>query len=139
MQLSADPQAYGKLVLGEVELHDGNAQNALKAFQEAGKISDAWLVHLDLGRAFLAAGAFPQAAAEFEICKKRRGEATAVFLNDVPSFYLYPQVLFYRGLAEEGLKTGDAADYFSQFLAIKSKGAGDPMIAEARKHVEILR
>jgi len=131
-QLSADPQAYGKLILGELELHNGNAQNALKAFQEAEKTADAWLVHLDLGRAFLAGGAFQNAAAEFEVCMKRRGEFAAVFLDDVPSFYLYPPVLYYRGMAEEGLKSAAAADYFKQFLAIKSKGADDPMIAEAR-------
>ncbi|HET8925759.1 MAG TPA: protein kinase [Candidatus Acidoferrum sp.] len=135
-QLSADPQAYGKLIQGELALKNGNAQEALQIFQQAEKLADAWLVHFDLGRAYLDSGAFSEATSEFDACMKRRGEAAAVFLDDVPSFYLYPPVLYYQGLAHEGLKNARAAEYFKQFLAIKSKGAGDPMITGARRHLE---
>lgn len=135
-ELSADPRAYSQLILGEVDLKKGNVQDALNAFLEAEKLADAWLVHFDLGRAYLANGAYQEAASEFAICLKRRGEASAVFLDDVPSFYLYPPVLYYQGLAQEGLKSAAAADYFKQFLAIKSKGADDPMITDAQHHLE---
>jgi len=53
----------------------------------------------------------------------------------VPSYHLYAPVLYYQGLAHEGLKSADAAQYFKQFLAIKAKGAGDPMIADARRRL----
>jgi eukaryotic-like serine/threonine-protein kinase len=138
-ELSADPRAYGQLILGEVELKKGNAQDALKAFLGAEKLADPWLAHLNLGRAYLATGAYQEAASEFAICVKRRGEASAVFLDDVPSFYLYPQVLYYQGLTQEGLKSATAADYFRQFIAIKSKDEGDPMVTDARRHVESIR
>jgi eukaryotic-like serine/threonine-protein kinase len=80
-------------------------------------------------------GAFSEASSEFDICMKRRGEAAAIFLDDVPSYHLYAPVLYYQGLAHEGLKSPDAAQYFKQFLAIKAKGAGDPMIADARRRL----
>ena len=132
---SSDFRSYARLLLGEVDLKNGDAANALSKFQEAKRLADSWLAHFDLGRAYLAMGAFSEASSEFDICMKRRGEAAAIFLDDVPSYHLYAPVLYYQGLAHEGLKSADATQYFKQFLAIKAKGAGDPMIAGARRHV----
>jgi len=132
---SLDFRSYAHLLLGEADLKNGDAANALSKFQEAKRLADSWLAHFDLGRAYLAMGAFSEASSEFDICMKRRGEAAAIFLDDVPSYHLYAPVLYYQGLAHEGLKSADAAQYFEQFLAIKAKGAGDPMIAGARSHV----
>jgi hypothetical protein len=39
------------------------------------------------------------------------------------------------GTSARGAQEGDAAQYFKQFLAIKAKGAGDPMIADARRRL----
>jgi len=132
---SLDFRSYAHLLLGEADLKNGDAANALNKFQEAKRLADSWLAHFDLGRAYLAMGAFSEASSEFDICMKRRGEAAAIFLDDVPSYHLYAPVLYYQGLAHEGLKSADATQYFKQFLAVKAKGAGDPMIADARSHV----
>ncbi len=132
---SSDFRSYADLLLGESALKDGDATSALNKFQEAKRLADSWLAHFDLGRAYLAMGAFSEASSEFDICMKRRGEAAAIFLDDVPSYHLYAPVLYYQGLAHEGLKSADAAQYFKQFLAIKAKGAGDPLVAEARKRL----
>jgi len=132
---SPDHQSYANLLLGEASLKNGDATDALNEFKEAKGLADSWLAHFDLGRAYLAMGAFSEASSEFDICMKRRGEAAAIFLDDVPSYHLYAPVLYYQGLAHEGLKSADAAQYFKQFLAIKAKGAGDPMIADARRHL----
>lgn len=132
---SSDFQSYADLLLGEADLKNGDATNALNKFKEAKRLADSWLAHFDLGRAYLAMGAFSEASSEFDICMKRRGEAAAIFLDDVPSYHLYAPVLYYQGLAHEGLKSADAAQYFKQFLAIKAKGAGDPMIADARRRL----
>jgi hypothetical protein len=51
-----------------------------------------------------------------------------MFLDDVSSFSLYLQVLYYQGLAQVGLKSATAANDFKPFLAIKSQGEADPMI-----------
>ena len=132
---SSDFRSYAHLLLGEADLKNGDAANALNKFQEAKRMADSWLAHFDLGRAYLGMGAFSEASSEFDICMKRRGEAAAIFLDDVPSYHLYAPVLYYQGLAHEGLKSADAAQYFRQFIAIKAKGARDPMIADARRRL----
>jgi eukaryotic-like serine/threonine-protein kinase len=134
-QLSPDAQAYGKLLQAETELKGGDGKGALNSIHEAQQKADSWLVHFDLGRAYLAMGAFVEASSEFDVCRKRRGEAAAVFLDDVPSYHVYPPVLYYQGVAQEGLKSAAASDYFKQFLDIKAKGSGDLMIADARRHI----
>jgi tetratricopeptide (TPR) repeat protein/predicted Ser/Thr protein kinase len=138
-RLEAEPQIYAKLIAGEVQLKKGNAREALNIFQEAQKLSDTWLGRLDLGRAYLDAGAFPEASSEFDVCLKRRGEASSVFLDDVPSFHILPAVYYYQGRAREGLKSPGAAESYKTFLAIKEKGAGDPLAADATKRLAALK
>ncbi|MGB8475966.1 MAG: protein kinase [Candidatus Acidiferrum sp.] len=134
-RLEAEPQAYAKLIAGEAQLKEGHAREALHIFQEAQKLADTWLGHLDMGRAYLDAGAFPEASTEFDICLKRRGEATSVFLDDVPSYHLLPDVYYYQGRAREGLHSPGAADSYKTFLSIKGKGAGDPLVADAQRRI----
>ena len=132
--LASERRAYAKLLEGEVQLAKGKSQAALDLFQEAKKLADTWLGHLDLGRAYLDAGAFTEASSEFDACAKRKGEATAVFLDDAPSFRYFPLVYYYQGRAREGLHRPDAAESYKAFIAIKAKAdAGDPLVADALK------
>jgi len=128
-----DPQAYAKLVEGDILLARGNAQEAIQAFEQARKIADTWLGRFALGRAYLAAGKFTEAYTEFETCQKRRGESTSVFLEDLPTYHYYPPILYYFGRAQEGLKSAGAADSYKAFLAIKEKSEADPLVADARR------
>ncbi len=132
-RLESEPQAYAKLIAGEAQLKKGNARDALSTFQEAQKLADTWLGHFDMGRAYLDAGAFTEASSEFDICLNRRGEATSVFLDDVPSYHVLPAVYYYQGRAREGLNSPGAAESYKTFLAIKEKGAGDPLVADAQR------
>jgi hypothetical protein len=52
----------------------------VRALTEANTILSTWFGHYDLGRAYLALNAFPQADSEFDRCLKRRGEAMSLFL-----------------------------------------------------------
>ena len=137
--LENEPQIYAKLIAGEAQLKRGNAHDALSAFQEAQKLADTWLGHYDMGLAYLAASAFPEASSEFDVCLKRRGEATSVFLDDVPSYHLLPAVYYYQGRAREGLHSEGAAESYKTFLALKEKGAGDPLVADATKRLASLK
>jgi tetratricopeptide (TPR) repeat protein len=128
-----DPQAYAKLVEGEILLAGGNAPEAIQAFEQARKIADTWPGRFALGRAYLAAGKFTEAYTEFETCQKRRGESTSVFLEDLPTYHYYPPILYYFGRAQEGLKSAGAADSYKSFLAIKEKSEADPLVADARR------
>ena len=135
--LAPDRRAYGKLLEGEVQLAKGKPQAAIDLFQEAKKLSDTWLGRFDLGRAYLEAGAFPEASSEFDACERRKGEATALFLDDVPSFRYFPQVYYYQGHVREGMKRADATEAYRAFLAIKSKAdPGDPLVADATHRVK---
>ncbi len=134
-RLETEPQAYAKLIAGEVQLKKGNAREALSSFREAQKLADTWLGHFDMGRAYLDAGAFTEASSEFDVCLKRRGEATSVFLDGVPSYHLLPAVYYYQGRAREGLNSTGAAESYKTFLAIKEKGAGDPLVVDAQRRL----
>jgi tetratricopeptide (TPR) repeat protein/predicted Ser/Thr protein kinase len=134
-KLEAEPQVYAKLIAGEAQLKKGNARDALNSFQEAQKLADTWLGHFDMGRAYLDAGAFTEASSEFDVCLKRRGEATSLFLDDVPSYHVLPNVYYYQGRAREGLNSPGAAESYKTFLAIKEKGAGDPLVADAQRRL----
>ena len=134
-RLETDPQAYAKLIDGEVELKRGRAADAVKLFREAQKLADTWFGRFDLGLAYLDAEAFTEAYSEFELCLKRRGEATAAFLDEVPTYRLVPPVYYYLGRAQEGLKSPAAADSYKTFLAIKEKSGEDPLVADARRRI----
>ena len=120
---------------GEAKIKRGKPGEAIADLEEARKISDTWPGRFDLGQAYLAAGAFPEADGELEICVKRRGEALAIFLDDVPSFRYLPPVYYSLGRAQEGLKSPGATDSYKAFLAIKDNGGKDPLIADARRRL----
>jgi tetratricopeptide (TPR) repeat protein len=133
-RLEPDPQAYGELIRGEEELARGKTAEAIRHFTAARKIADTWAGRLDMGKAYLEGGALAQADAEFDVCVKRRGEATALFLDESPTCRLIPTAYYYQGRAREGLKSPGAADAFKMFLSAKT-GPGDALVADARKRV----
>jgi eukaryotic-like serine/threonine-protein kinase len=137
VKLEADPQAYAKLIEGEIALKSGKPSDAVRLFQEAQKISDTWLGHFDLGRAYIEAKAYPEADSQLEICMKRRGEVTALFLDESPTYHFFPAVFYYRGRAQEGLNSPSATQSYKAFLAIKEKGDADAMLQDARKRASL--
>jgi eukaryotic-like serine/threonine-protein kinase len=134
-QFQADPQAYAKLIEGEALLKRGKAREAMDAFQQAQKMADTWLGRFDSGLAYLEAGAFAEADSEFELCLKRRGEAASAFLDEEPTFRLFPPVYYYYGRAQEGLKSSAAFESYRTFVATSGKGDADPLVADARRRM----
>jgi tetratricopeptide (TPR) repeat protein len=133
--IQTDPQAYAKLIQGELELERGKPRDALRLFDEAKKLADTWMGRFDLGRAYVALEVFAEAGSELETCLKRRGEATALFLDEVPTYRVFPAVYYYLGRAREGLNSPAAMDSYRSFLAIKQKSEKDPLIADARRRL----
>jgi len=131
-RLDADPQAYSSLLEGEIQLKHNKPQDALKLILDSRKIADTWMGHFDAGRAYIDLGAFAEADTELEACQKRRGEATALFLDESPTYYVFPPVYYYLGRAQEGLKSSAAADSYKAFIDIKN-GGQDPLVADATK------
>jgi len=129
--IEPERQLHGKLLSGEAKLKSGDIQQAIALFEAAQAISDTWLGRLDLGRAYLERGSFPEAYSEFEICIKRRGETGALFLDDLPTFRFLPQAYYYLGRAQEGLKSPAAKESYQKFVSIQEKGTG-PLLSDAR-------
>jgi tetratricopeptide (TPR) repeat protein len=134
-RLEPDPQAYAELIRGEADLARGKPADAIRRFLAAKKIADTWPGRFDLGKAYLEAKAFAEADAEFETCVKRRGEATAIFLDESPTCRAIPTAYYYLGRAREGLKGPGAADAYKSFLAVKT-GKGDALVADARRRLQ---
>ena len=130
-----EPQAYSRLIQGEVELREGALAKAIKTFHEAQAQVDTWIGRVALGRAYLAAGQFTEAHSEFETCLKRRGEAASVFLDDLPTMRYLPQVYYYMGRAQEGLGIPAARESYGKFLEIKSGAKGDPLVEDAKRRL----
>jgi tetratricopeptide (TPR) repeat protein len=128
-----EPQAYGKILDGQLALKNGDSTQAIKLLTEANTLLDTWIGHFDLGRAYLEAGLFTQADSAFDRCVRRRGEALALFLREEPTFGYVPPVYYYQGRAREGLKTAEFAEAYRTYLRIREKAGEDPLLAEVRR------
>jgi len=134
-QLGATPQAFGTLIEGDIQLGRGNARQAIQFYRESGRLLDSWLAHFDLARAYIAAEAYTDASTELEICLRRRGEATDIYIDEQQTFRYFPATYYYMGRALEGLKSSGAADAYKNFLAMKVPTAHDAMVDDAKKRL----
>jgi serine/threonine protein kinase/tetratricopeptide (TPR) repeat protein len=132
-ELPAEPQAFGKIIEGEIALKSGDAKQAVKILTEANGVLDTWLGHFDLGRAYLELKAYPQADSEFDRCIKRRGEALSLLVDEEPTYGYFPAVYYYQGVVREGLNNAASADSYRAYLDIRGKSTEDPMLTDVRK------
>jgi tetratricopeptide (TPR) repeat protein/predicted Ser/Thr protein kinase len=130
-----EPQAHARLIEGEALLAAGKTSDAIRKFEEAAQLADTWLGRLELGRAYIDAGEFPQASAELDAALRRRGEAAALFLDDVPTYRYFPEVLYYLGRAQEGLGSPGSVGRYKAFIDIKSKSEMDPIVEDAKRRL----
>ncbi|HKE26271.1 MAG TPA: protein kinase [Bryobacteraceae bacterium] len=134
-ELYNEPLAYGKLLEGEVAMKKGQQRDAIRLMLDARALVDTWIGHYDLGRAYLAAEAWPEADSEFDACINRRGEAVALDLNLDPTFSYFPEAYYYSGRAKQGIGSPAAKDAFQTYLTLKAKAENDPLIADAKKRL----
>jgi eukaryotic-like serine/threonine-protein kinase len=132
-----DPEsrAYGKMVEGEAQLSQGQAQSAIELLRDAKQLNDAWLIRFELARAFVAANEFIDANSELDTCLKRRGEATDIYTDEEQTFRFLPPGYYYQGLALQGMKTGGSTEAFKNFLALKAPSAQDPLVVDAKRRI----
>ena len=123
-ELRVDSRAHGKIIEGDIALKSGKVRDAITTLGEANGLLNTWLGHFDLGRAYLSASAFPEAASEFAQCIDRRGEALSLMFEG-PSYGQFPVVYYYQGLAREGLKTADFRDSYREYLKIRGVSTED--------------
>ena len=85
-QLSPTARAYADLIDGINAYHQGEYVLAIKSLRSAIESADLWIVRYYLARTYLEAGYPAEAAAEFDACIERRGEAGNLFFDDVPTW-----------------------------------------------------
>jgi tetratricopeptide (TPR) repeat protein len=129
----AEPQAYAKILEGGMTLSGGNPRQAIKLMLEGNNLLDTWIGDFDLGRAFLAAGALPQADSQFDRCIKRRGEALSLFLDEEPTFGYFPPAYYYQGRVREQMKIAGFTESYRQYVAIRGASREDPLLPDIRK------
>ncbi|MEQ1760246.1 MAG: protein kinase [Vicinamibacterales bacterium] len=132
-ELQSEPQAYAKLLEGEIALQGKNLREAIRLFTDANTLLDTWIGHFDLGRAYLEGGQLPQADSEFDRCLKRRGEALSLFLDEEPTFGFLPPVYYYQGRVREALQNAGFAEPYRTYLSIRGRAGEDPLLPEVRR------
>ena len=136
--LEPDPGAYAKLIEAEAQMRQKNYREAIRIFRDAQKIADTWLGRFGLGRAYIEAGAYTDADTEFDACVKRKGEASAVFLDDEPAWRYFAPVYYYQGRAREGLQSPAAAESYRSYLKLRGRSTSDPLTKDAQKRLSAL-
>ena len=102
-QLQPTSRAYGMMIESLVLLEEGEQVLAIDKLTAALNLADLWLVRYYRGRAYLAAGFATEAMDEFSAVTARNGEATAVFLDDLPTYRYMADVPEWLGRAQDGL------------------------------------
>jgi eukaryotic-like serine/threonine-protein kinase len=133
--LQTQSRAYAKIIDGNIAMSSNRRASAIDAYREAVKFADFWLARYEMGVAYARAGAWAEAHSEFLACEKRRGEATAIFLDDLPTVRYLAALPYWFGRAQDGLGQQAAARVnYAKFLA--NRGANlpvDPLVIDARK------
>jgi eukaryotic-like serine/threonine-protein kinase len=129
---SDDSRVYAKIIESQIALKKKDPRQAIKILLDANNMLDMWLVHFNLGRAYLEAGDFVLADSEFDLCITRRGEALTV-MDEGPQYGFFPIVYYYQGRVREEMKTASFADSYRKYLEIRGESKEDPLVPEARK------
>ena len=138
-QLEPQRRAYGKLIEAGIARSRRQTVEALEALRSAQKLADVWLGRFMLGRLYVEAGRHAEAVSELELAQKRRGEATAVFLDDIPTYRYLVELPYWLGRAQEGLGLVPVAKANYQSFIDARLGTGkDPLVADARQRIEKL-
>jgi tetratricopeptide (TPR) repeat protein/tRNA A-37 threonylcarbamoyl transferase component Bud32 len=137
--LQPHSRAAARIIEGDMALHARKPLQAVDAYRAARSLADLWLARLGLGIAYVEAGHHAEALSELETCRRRRGEAAAVFLDDVPSFRYLAPLHYWLGRAQEGLgiRTEAAANY-TLYVQLRGDAHRDALVADARKRADAL-
>ena len=134
-QLQPQSRAYAQMILGIIDSRDGRHASAIDKLVSGIQLSDSWLLRYYLGQAYLAAGSAPEALDEFNICQSRRGEASSVFLDDLPTWRYMANLPYWQGRAQQELgMTTAALQSFEEFLALRPEG--HPLADDARQRMQ---
>ncbi|MGS2721295.1 tetratricopeptide repeat protein [Paraglaciecola aestuariivivens] len=133
-KLQKHSRAYGLMIKGAIKRKEGNFIEAFDTLGAAVQFADLWLIRLEIGKTYLAAGYYVEALDEFVKCEKNKGQATAVFLDDLPSFRYLSTLPYWTARAQEGLGNIEVAKQtYEQFIDTRPQGS--PFAKDAQKRI----
>ncbi len=131
-QIQPQRRAYGAMLYALQDLAADRTVDAIDKLTAALDRADLWFIRMQLGKAFLETGYGAEAMAEFEAARSRRGEASAVFLDDVPTFRYLAELPYWSARAKLAIGMDDAAqEDLEKFLALRPQGGR--YVEEARE------
>ena len=84
--VSIEARAYARVIQADIALASGRPEAALVALRAAQELADTWLGTRLKGDVFAALGQTDAARGEYDKCIRRKGEATALYFDDIPSY-----------------------------------------------------
>jgi tetratricopeptide (TPR) repeat protein len=132
--LQPQSRAYATLINGVIALRDGDTVTAIDSISAGIELADLWLLRFYRGIAYLGAGYGAEALDEFTACYERRGEASAVFLDDLPTYRDAATLPYWKGRAQQAIGMAhDARQSFMTFIAARPEG--DALAEDARERM----
>lgn len=133
-KLQPQSRAYSKLIEGLLALRDNRLVDSIESITAGIELADLWLLRFYRGQAYLSAGYHAEALDEFTACRERHGEATAIFLDDLPTYRYMAELPYWIGRAQEQLGMAEAAqENYRTFIA--RRPAGGPLADDARQRL----
>jgi len=137
-QVKMHSRAYGLMLQSILRRNSGEYAKSRNLMRNALSVADLWLIRFQLGQTYLASEQFVEALDEFTIVEQRLGEATAVFLDDTPTYRYFAAQPYWKGRAQEGLNMQSAATGNYQAFLTRWAGSG-PLMDDARKRLSEYR
>jgi tetratricopeptide (TPR) repeat protein len=133
--LQPQSRAYAALIDGLLALGDGDSITALESITAGIALADLWLLRFYRGIAYLEAGYAAEALDDFTACYERRGEASSIFLDDLPTYRYMSALPYWQGRAQQELgMSHEAQQNFAAFISRRPEG--DPLADDARQRVQ---
>jgi tetratricopeptide (TPR) repeat protein len=139
-KLQSQTSALAGLLRGELAFVEDRMPEAVRTLRDAWKGYDFWFAHYLLGRAYLEVGHLPEALDELDLCVRRQGEITDVFLVDSATYRHYPSALYWLGRTHDAMGNREAAaELYRQVLDLRT-GADvlDPLAEDAEARISML-
>ncbi len=133
VNLQTGHRAAAALIKGAIALRDEKYVVAVDAMNESIRHSDTWLARFYLGRTYVSADYYAEALGEFELCLRRIGETSALFLDDVPTFQYHAPVHYWLGRTRQALGgQSEGQSDLQRYLSLRIESDNSPLTEDAR-------
>jgi serine/threonine protein kinase/tetratricopeptide (TPR) repeat protein len=133
-------RSYAGLIEAEIEKREGRLPDAVDSYREAIGRHDSWIARYLLGVTYFEAEHHAEALAELELCAKRKGETTDLFIADTPTIRYLAPLYYWLGRAQQELGVNASArGNYQAFLALRAEAdPPDPLAKDASSRLEAL-